>query len=77
MTAPQRPPRDPGVTQDASPEPTSAARECPVCQVSLEGRDPYGHSLVHFSDTPIPNRPETLAARKLQAELLGREAPKE
>jgi hypothetical protein len=53
------------------------AKTCPVCNVSMAGRDPIGHAQLHFPDGPLPNRPDTLKTRQLQAELLGREAPKE
>ena len=62
----------------ASPQPPkSVGKTCPVCGESMEGRDPQGHSYMHFPENPIPNRPDTLEARKQQAELLGRETPKE
>lgn len=51
--------------------------ECPICHVSMMDRDPYGHSLVHFPTDPLPTRPETLGARKAQAELLGKTIPEE
>lgn len=60
-----------------SRERSSAAKTCPVCDVSMEGRDPYGHSMLHFSENPIANNPSTLKARQQQAELLGREIPQE
>jgi hypothetical protein len=65
-----------GQDRDA-PERRSSPDKCPVCEQSMEGRDPYGHSLVHFSTEPIPNRPDTLGARRQQAELLGRQVPEE
>lgn len=55
----------------------SSGKDCPVCGVSMEGRDPLGHSQLHFSDVPIPNRPDTLKARQDQAALLGRDIPRE
>jgi hypothetical protein len=53
------------------------AKECPVCHVSMEGRDPYGHAQLHFPAETMPIRPENLEARKQYAELVGREIPKE
>jgi len=58
-------------------QPKPRTGECPVCGVSMEGRDPIGHAQVHFPDNPLPNRPETLIARQQQAQLLGRDIPKE
>lgn len=55
----------------------AAGKTCPVCDVSMEGLDPVGHSQLHFPAEPIPARPETLKARIQQAQLLGREEPKE
>lgn len=60
-----------------NPNQPRGASKCPVCGESLEGRDPVGHAQLHFPSDPMPNRSETLTARKQQAELLGREIPKE
>lgn len=66
------------VPHGASSQPENrGARECPVCKVSMEGRDPFGHALLHFPTEPIPNRPDTLGARKAYAELMGRQIPEE
>lgn len=53
------------------------AKECPVCHISMEGRDPVGHAQLHFPSEQMPVRPENFEARKQYAELVGREIPKE
>jgi hypothetical protein len=67
---------NPDAPQDET-EAKPSAKSCPVCGVSMADRDPLGHSYLHFPSEPIPTRPDTLGARKLQAQLLGKREPEE